>query len=482
MNNVLSPVEAVMWRVGQDPGLRMTVGNLLLLEQAPDPSELIERLGAASETAFRLRQRPSEATYLRRRPHWESERDFDPARHVRVLTVAPPGDRRQVLDLVALLEAIPFDPGRSPWDATLIEGLADNKAGVFLRAHHVLTDGFGGASMLAALLDETSPTLGQRRAAPPEADTRNCAYQRAPAAQVRQETAGRPRHGRDRQADRSFGQAHRLATALVKGASVIHVIGTVRDGDSICLTVRTVGVEEPAQGKGHCLAALEVFCLRRSLARAALNDSPRSRHTTPAIAPRMITTPMAMNQDIRAKTTPMVPYFLSSEMTVPEKMIANTTAIPTQHTAVAMAEGNSSLQEIRPPNRNHWVNHQKAVETVRPMTPRNTGPPALCNDGPTQPTKAEKPTSTASQMSRRGMSLMPRLSTSKARSYSCCMAVAAATPPSRNHSQAVPVMALEVADEEVNSRATSAEACLVEPEMAGQCIGRRTGRPRRWRR
>ena len=52
MNNVLSPVEAVMWRVGQDPGLRMTVGNLLLLEQAPDPSELIERLGAASETAF----------------------------------------------------------------------------------------------------------------------------------------------------------------------------------------------------------------------------------------------------------------------------------------------------------------------------------------------------------------------------------------------------------------------------------------------
>ena len=85
MNEALSPVEAVMWRVGQDPGLRMTVGNLLLLEQAPDPSELIERLGAASETVFRLRQRPSEATYLRRRPHWESERDFDPARHVRVL-------------------------------------------------------------------------------------------------------------------------------------------------------------------------------------------------------------------------------------------------------------------------------------------------------------------------------------------------------------------------------------------------------------
>ena len=34
----------------------------------------------------------------------------------------------------------------------------------------------------------------------------------------------------------------------------------------------------------------------------------------PATAPKMITTPMAISQDIRAKTTLIGPHFLSSEM------------------------------------------------------------------------------------------------------------------------------------------------------------------------
>jgi WS/DGAT/MGAT family acyltransferase len=162
MSDALSPIETVMWRVGYDPSLRMTVGNLMLLDRTPDRAEVAARLGMVSEQARRLRQRPEEATYVRRRPLWTTDPDFDPARHVRILTVPPPGDLRQVLDVVALLEPVPFEPDHPPWDATIIDGLAGDKAALFLRAHHVLTDGFGGASILRLLLDESSARLAPR--------------------------------------------------------------------------------------------------------------------------------------------------------------------------------------------------------------------------------------------------------------------------------------------------------------------------------
>jgi WS/DGAT/MGAT family acyltransferase len=134
----------------------MTVGNLMLLDRPPDRAELVARLALVSEEATRLRQRPEEPAYVRRRPQWTDDPDFDAARHVRVLTVPPPGDLRQVLDVVALLEPVPFEPDHPPWDATIIDGLAGERAALFLRAHHVLTDGFGGASILSLLLDESS--------------------------------------------------------------------------------------------------------------------------------------------------------------------------------------------------------------------------------------------------------------------------------------------------------------------------------------
>ena len=109
------------------------------------------------------------------------------------------------------------------------------------------------------------------------------------------------------------------------------------------------------------------------------------------------------------------------------------------------------------------MNHQKPVSTTRPMTASSTGPPAPRSTGPAQPARAEQPTSTASQISRRSMSLAPRLSSSKAASYRPWIAVAAAMPPRMKNTQAVPVMALEVAAEEVNRPPTSAAACWFRP-------------------
>ena len=143
-----------MWRAGQDSGLRMTIGNLMVLDRLPDRAAVEARLTEAAERAPRLKQRPDDPTLVRSRPAWVEDADYDGRHHLRVAAVPSPGDQRQLLELLALLEPAPFDPNHSPWDATLIEGLAGGRAAFYLRAHHALTDGMGGTSLVASMLDD----------------------------------------------------------------------------------------------------------------------------------------------------------------------------------------------------------------------------------------------------------------------------------------------------------------------------------------
>jgi WS/DGAT/MGAT family acyltransferase len=153
----LSSIEAIMWRTGHDATLRMAVGSLMILDHLPEREAVIARLDAAARQAPRLRWRLDDPTGTRTRPGWVEVPDFSAARHVRSMAVGSPGDRRQLLELVGLLEPAPFDPDRGPWDVTLIEGLEGGKAALYMRAHHVLTDGQGGLSMMALIVDESMP-------------------------------------------------------------------------------------------------------------------------------------------------------------------------------------------------------------------------------------------------------------------------------------------------------------------------------------
>ncbi len=156
MTQRMSPVGSIMWGLGQDPSMRMIVGNVMILDRPPSREALIERLAIAGAVAPRLRQRPDAPPGMRTRPSWIDD-EFDAGVHVRTMAVASPGDQRQVLDLVALLEASPFDPNLSPWDVTVIEGLEGLEGGrtaLYLRAHHALTDGLAGANIVRLLLDD----------------------------------------------------------------------------------------------------------------------------------------------------------------------------------------------------------------------------------------------------------------------------------------------------------------------------------------
>src|ERR1700704_5765030 len=138
MNEYLSPIETIMWRVGQDPTLRMTVGALMVLDRSPGTKALGEHLATASRRTPRLRQRPDDPTFTRTRPAWIEGDELDVDHHVRSAAIAPPGSMQQVLDLVALFEAIPFDHEYPPWDVTLVEGLEGGRAALYFRAHHVV--------------------------------------------------------------------------------------------------------------------------------------------------------------------------------------------------------------------------------------------------------------------------------------------------------------------------------------------------------
>ncbi len=105
----------------------------------------------------RLRWRLDDPNGTRTRPGWVPNAEFNASHHLRTMAVASPGTRRQLLDLVQLLEPAPFDPDRAPWDVTLIEGLEGGRAAIYLRAHHVLTDGLGGVSLMGLLVDEAQP-------------------------------------------------------------------------------------------------------------------------------------------------------------------------------------------------------------------------------------------------------------------------------------------------------------------------------------
>ncbi len=155
----MSSIEAIMWRTGHDATLRMIVGTLMILDRSPTHDALLERLEATVEHAPRLRWRLDDPTGTRTRPGWVPNAEFHATDHLRTMAVPAPGNRRQLLDLVALLEPAPFAPDHAPWDVTLIEGLEGGRAAIYLRAHHVLTDGLGGVSLMGLLVDEANPAV-----------------------------------------------------------------------------------------------------------------------------------------------------------------------------------------------------------------------------------------------------------------------------------------------------------------------------------
>jgi len=105
-------------------------------------------IGQRLPLAPRLRQ----VLYRPRRglgpPVWVDAAGFDIRDHVRAQPVPAPGDETVLLQVCAGLNTGRMDRSRPLWQVWLLTGLAEGRAGLFIRLHHVVADGIAALALL----------------------------------------------------------------------------------------------------------------------------------------------------------------------------------------------------------------------------------------------------------------------------------------------------------------------------------------------
>ena len=164
----MSAFEAVMWRAEIDPSLRSTTTSVMILDKEPN----WERLYAAHmwlvQAVPRFRQRVVEPALGVGPPVWVEDPDFDLDYHLRRVALPAPGSERQLFNLAQSLAMTPFDKARSPWEATVIEGLEGGRAGYVLKLHHSTSDGMGIMQLLSRVFSKQREP--SHRPPPPKID------------------------------------------------------------------------------------------------------------------------------------------------------------------------------------------------------------------------------------------------------------------------------------------------------------------------
>lgn len=156
----MSDTESLMWRLEKDPYLASTFANITILDRAPDMDLLYARMERAAILFPRLRRRVQPAPGNFGNPTWVDDPTFDIRYHVRNISLAEPGDVRQLFDLVTLLVADPFDRSRPLWHFIIVNGLRGGKSALVQKMHHTVTDGQGGVELSMHYLDlERTPQM-----------------------------------------------------------------------------------------------------------------------------------------------------------------------------------------------------------------------------------------------------------------------------------------------------------------------------------
>ena len=149
----MSDTESLMWRLEKDPYLASSFANITILDKSPNMDLLYARMERTAMLFPRLRRRVQPAPGNLGNPTWVDDPSFDIRYHVRNISLAAPGDMRQLLDLATLLVADPFDRSRPLWHFVIVDGLVGGRSALIQKLHHTVVDGQGGIELSMQYLD-----------------------------------------------------------------------------------------------------------------------------------------------------------------------------------------------------------------------------------------------------------------------------------------------------------------------------------------
>lgn len=164
-----------MWTLDAEPSLRSSFMGITFLDAPPDPVRMRARMIEAVEANPIMSERVVLSPFDLANPRWERDHTFDLDYHLRHVALPPPGTRRQLLDLAAVIYADPFDRSRPLWQFTVVEGLDGGGAALLAKMHHVISDGIGAVRLSVSFLDlsPTGDSLAGPRRDPPAVPSRN---------------------------------------------------------------------------------------------------------------------------------------------------------------------------------------------------------------------------------------------------------------------------------------------------------------------
>ncbi len=154
----MSDYDAGLWHSESDPRLRSTIVSVWVLDRMPDDGDFEAMLAASVEDIPRLRQRVVQDALELAPPRWEVDPNFDPAYHLRKLTLGGKGNLRDLLDLAEPIAMQAFDKDRPLWEFYLIDGLEGGRAGAIMKLHHAVSDGVGLVKMTKSMVERDRET------------------------------------------------------------------------------------------------------------------------------------------------------------------------------------------------------------------------------------------------------------------------------------------------------------------------------------
>ena len=113
---------------------------------------IAERVPGVPFMTRRLKRTPFDLD----QPVWVTDTEFDIEQHVFRNRLPPPGNERQLAELIARLHEAPLDRRRPLWEIHFIDGFDDDTFVIYNKYHHAAVDGISGQQVMKVLYSTTS--------------------------------------------------------------------------------------------------------------------------------------------------------------------------------------------------------------------------------------------------------------------------------------------------------------------------------------